>query len=180
VIWQAGQSDGLVAAGQIALNALRMENGYRVWGTDVNSENDPYEAGLGSAVNTAKSDFVGKAALAARSRKTVARRLRCLTISDGRSVVMGKEPVYENGQRVGYVTSASFGYTIGKPIALAWLSSAIGKGDTVEIEYFERRIAATVAKEPLFDPRRPHAVASAFKPMQIERVPESEFVRARL
>lgn len=66
---------------------------------------------------------------------------------------MGKEPVLRDGEAVGYVTSAAFGYTVGKPIAYAYLPSSIGEGDAVEIEYFGRRITATVTPEPLVDPQ---------------------------
>jgi glycine cleavage system aminomethyltransferase T/glycine/D-amino acid oxidase-like deaminating enzyme len=152
VLWQAGQPHGVVAAGRTAFNALRLEKGYRSWGTDMTTEHDPYEAGVGFAVKARKQGYVGAAALAGRSEETAARRLRCLTIDDGRSVVLGKEPVFSDGRPVGYVTSAAFGYTIGKPIAYAYLPSSIGEGEAVEIEYFGRRIAATVTPEPLYDP----------------------------
>jgi glycine cleavage system aminomethyltransferase T len=78
--------------------------------------------------------------------------LSCLTIDDGHSVVLGHEPVLLDGDPVGYVTSAAFGHTVGKPIAYAWLPSSATQGTTVEIEYFGRRIRATVANEPLVDP----------------------------
>ena len=81
-----------------------------------------------------------------------ARRLRCLTVDDGRSLVLGKEPVFYKNQPVGYVTSAAFGYTVRKPIAYAYLPSAVSLGDSVEIEYFGRRIQATVTEDPLYDP----------------------------
>ena len=152
-LWAAGQPYGVVAAGRSAFNALRLEKGYRSWGADMSTEHDPYEAGVGFAVKMAKDDFVGKAALEGKSEDTAARRLRCLTVDDGRSVVMGKEPVLRDGEAVGYVTSAAFGYTVGKPIAYAYLPSSIGEGDAVEIEYFGRRITATVTPEPLVDPQ---------------------------
>jgi glycine cleavage system aminomethyltransferase T len=60
--------------------------------------------------------------------------------------------VFVAGQAAGYVTSAAYGYTIGRPIAYAWLPAAADVGTSVEIEYFGRRVAATVAAEPLFDP----------------------------
>jgi glycine cleavage system aminomethyltransferase T len=66
--------------------------------------------------------------------------------------VLGKEPVYVNGESAGYVTSAAYGYSVRKPIAYAWLPAGVGIGDSVEIEYFGERIAATVTAEPLFDP----------------------------
>ena len=152
VLWQAGQPHGVIAAGKSALNALRIEKGYRAWGTDITTEHDPYEAGLFFAVDAAKQGYVGRAALEQRSQETATRRLRCLTVDDGRSVVLGKEPIYYYGRPVGYVTSAAFGYTIGKPVTHAYLPSTIAEGDAVDIEYFGRRIQATVATEPLFDP----------------------------
>ena len=67
-------------------------------------------------------------------------------------MVLGKEPVYVNGEAAGYVTSAAYGYSVRKPIAYAWLPAAVSVGDSVEVEYFGERIAATVTAEPLFDP----------------------------
>ncbi|KAI0811771.1 Dimethylglycine oxidase [Xylaria sp. FL0064] len=151
-IWKAGQPHGIIAAGRMAFNSLRLEKGFRLWGTDMTTEHDPYEAGLDFALKLDKS-FVGKTALFGRSKKTVTRRLRCLTVDDGRSVVLGKEPVFVDGRAQGYVTSAAFGFTIGKPIAYAWLPAAVNEGDAVEIEYFGQRIKATVTTEPLYDPQ---------------------------
>lgn len=153
VLWAAGQQHGIVAAGRAAFASLRLEKGYRSWGSDMNTEYDPYEAGLGFAVSPRKESFVGRDALAGRSADTVAKRLTCLTVDDGRSVVLGSEPVYVNGQPSGYVTSAAFGHTIGKPIAYAWLPGSLAVGDSVEIGYFGERIAATVTAEPLYDPQ---------------------------
>ncbi|RHZ50589.1 GcvT family protein [Aspergillus thermomutatus] len=153
ILWVAGQPHGLIAAGRAALNALRLEKGYRTWGVDMNSEHDPFEAGVGSAVQINKQvDFVGKAAVQRLARRQPVRRLRCLTIDDGRSTVMGKEPVFWNNKAVGYVTTTVFGYTIRKPIAYAWLPASIQEGEGVEVEYFGRRIRATVTKEPVYDP----------------------------
>ena len=66
--------------------------------------------------------------------------------------MLGKEPVYFQSKPAGYVTSAAFGHTIGKPIAYAWLPADAVEGEKVEIEYFGRRIAATGTAEPLVDP----------------------------
>ncbi len=76
-----------------------------------------------------------------------------LVITDPAAVVMGKEPVHVDGRPVGYVTSAGFGYSIGAPIAFAWLPADVARpGQTVTILYFGRPVAATVAADPLFDP----------------------------
>ncbi|KAL4997091.1 hypothetical protein BDV10DRAFT_201998 [Aspergillus recurvatus] len=158
-IFNAGKRHGLVAAGRAAFNALRIEKGYRTYGIDMSTEHDPYEAGLGYAVANLKLegknkevDFVGKAALRARGRKPLTRRLRCLTVDDGMSMVMGKEPVYLSGDAVGYVTTAAFGYTVRKPVVYAWVPAGLNEGVGVEIGYFGKKIRATVVGEPVVDP----------------------------
>jgi glycine cleavage system aminomethyltransferase T/glycine/D-amino acid oxidase-like deaminating enzyme len=153
-LWQAGVSLGVTAAGRSAFNSLRLEKGYRAWGTDMTAEHDPYEAGLGFAVRMDKGEFIGRSALATRSAQPLRRRLTCLILNDAGSMVMGREPVYADGAPAGYVTSAGYGYTVGAPIAYAWLpASASRPGTPVEIEYFGTRLKATVATEPLFDPQ---------------------------
>ncbi|WP_118082831.1 FAD-dependent oxidoreductase [Streptomyces sp. CC0208] len=151
-LWRAAKPLGGIAAGRGAFNSLRLEKGYRSFGTDMTYEHDPYEAGVGFAVRADKEDFVGKAALERRAAG-VRRKLTCLTIEDPRAVVMGKEPVYDGQRAVGHVTSAAFGYTIGKGIAYAWLPAELtAPGTTVHIGYFDQRVEAVVAEEPLFDP----------------------------
>ena len=152
VLWAEGRKYDVIAAGGAAFNSLRLEKGYRSWGTDMTTEHNPYEAGLGFAVSAQKTDFVGHKALQGVSDETIERRLACVVIDDGRSVVLGREPVFLDGQPVGYVTSAAFGHTVAAPIAYAWLPASATPGTQVEIQYFDRRIAATVAAEPLVDP----------------------------
>lgn len=152
-LWKAGQKLGIIAAGRVAFNSLRLEKGFRSWGTDMTTEHDPYEAGLGFAVQADKKDYVGQIALEGRDKETPSRRLCCITVDDGKSVVLGKEPVLHNGEVVGYVTSAAYGYTVGKPIAYAYLPADVAEGAAVELEYFSKRIGATVRPEPLFDPK---------------------------
>jgi glycine cleavage system aminomethyltransferase T len=120
------------------------------------TEHDPYEAGLGFAVRLDKGNFVGRDALLERKDRGT-RRLTCLTLPEAGAVVMGKEPVYvpgsADGRGVGYVTSAAYGYTIGCGIAYAWLPTQLADvGTELEIGYFDRRVRAVVAAEPLFDP----------------------------
>ncbi|MFD5398181.1 FAD-dependent oxidoreductase [Streptomyces sp. NPDC127097] len=153
-LWEAGQEHGVIAAGRSAFNSLRLEKGYRAWGHDMTTEHNPYEAGVGFAVRPAKGDFVGRAALEGRSADTESRRLSCLTLDDPAAVVLGKEPVFVDGAPAGHVTSAAYGYTLGRGIAYAWLpATAAVPGTAVHIEYFGEKIPATVAQEPLFDPQ---------------------------
>ena len=152
-LWQAGQELGIIAAGRSAFNSLRLEKGYRSWGHDMTTEHNPYEAGLGFAVRPNKQRFTGKSAIEGISEDTVARKLVPLVIEDQQAVVLGHEPVHVNGRPVGYVTSAAYGYTIGAPIAYAWLPAEhTAPGTRVEVEYFGAKVAATTAAEPLFDP----------------------------
>ena len=151
-LWQAGRDHGIIAGGRGAFNSLRLEKGYRSFGTDMGFEHDPWEAGLGFAVRLDKDDFIGRDAVIARQERQT-RRLCCLTLDDPTRTVMGKEPVLAEGEVVGYVTSAAYGYTIGRGIAYAWLPLELAAtGTSVEIAYFDQRYAATVADEPLYDP----------------------------
>jgi dimethylglycine oxidase len=152
-LWEAGRPYGIFAGGRGAFNALRLEKGYRSFGTDMTFEHDPYEAGLGFAVKLGKGDFLGRDALVKRADTPPDRVLACLIITDPSAVVLGKEPVYDGAACVGHVTSAAFGYTIGAPIAYAWLPAALAEpGHAVTIGYFDQRVDAVVTAEPLFDP----------------------------
>ncbi|MEV6302879.1 FAD-dependent oxidoreductase [Actinoplanes sp. NPDC051861] len=153
-LWEAGREHGIIAAGRSAFNSLRLEKGYRAWGVDMTAEHDPFEAGLAFAVRMEKGDFIGRAALEGRSPQTASRLLTCLTLDDPAAVVMGKEPVFAGGVPAGYVTSAAYGYTVGRTVAYAWLPAALSvPGTAVTVEYFGERLPATVAAEPLFDPK---------------------------
>ncbi|MDQ3463874.1 MAG: FAD-dependent oxidoreductase [Actinomycetota bacterium] len=149
-LWEAGQDYGIFAGGRGAFTSLRLEKGYRSFGSDMTWDHHPDEAGLGFAVRMDKSNFLGRTALADASVRS---RLACLTIADPAKVVLGSEPVYDGDRCVGYVTSAAYGYTVGLGIAYAWLPPELSKpGSSVHIGYFDERIPATVTAEPLFDP----------------------------
>jgi glycine cleavage system aminomethyltransferase T/glycine/D-amino acid oxidase-like deaminating enzyme len=150
-LWQAGEELGVVAGGRAAFNSLRLEKGYRAWGTDMTAEDDPYEAGLGFAVRLDRGDFLGRTALL--DRPPPARVLTCLVLDDEGCVPLGREPVYAQGKPAGFVTSAAYGHTVGAPIAYAWLPAEVAvPGTTVQVGYFDRLLRASVAAEPLFDP----------------------------
>ena len=152
-LWEAGQAIGIVAAGGGAFESLRLEKGYRLWGTDIHTEYNPYEAGLGWAVKLNKGNFLGREALMRIREAGIERRLCCLTMSDPNQVVLGKEPILDGERVLGYVTSANVGYTVGRSIAYGYLPLEYStSGATVAIEYFGRRYEATVTDEPLYDP----------------------------
>ncbi|MPZ65518.1 MAG: FAD-dependent oxidoreductase [Pseudonocardiaceae bacterium] len=156
LLMTAGAEHGAIAAGRGAFTGMRIEKGYRAWGTDMWSEHTPDEAGLGFAVKPSKGDFLGRSALLRRRERPPTRRLRCLTVDDG-TVVLGSEPVFDpdgaGRGAIGFVTSAAYGYTVGRSLALAWLPAELAEeGTAIEIGYFGRRHRATVSSDPAFDP----------------------------
>jgi glycine cleavage system T protein len=147
---ETGCEFGLVAGGYKAIDSLRLEKGYRVWGADITPEDTPFEAGLGFAVKLDKGDFVGRQALAAESPPT--RLLRCLVLDDARAVALGSEPVRVGGDLVGRVTSGGYGYTVECSVAYAYLPAEHDVGTEVAVEIFGEWVPGTVAAEPLYDP----------------------------
>ena len=100
-LWDAGRPHGLVAAGYRAIDALRLEKGYRVWSSDITPDETPFEAGLGFAVALDKEPgFLGRDALVAAKAAGPRVRLRCLVLDDPRSVCLGNEPVRVGGEVV--------------------------------------------------------------------------------
>ncbi|HLM08423.1 MAG TPA: FAD-dependent oxidoreductase, partial [Thermoleophilaceae bacterium] len=148
-LWEAGRPLGLVAGGYRAIDSLRLEKGYRVWGADVTPDDDPYEAGLGFCVKRDKS-FLGREALGDGRPD---RRLCCLLLAEARAVALGNEPVRAGDRVAGRVTTGGYGYTVGRSIAYAYLPAEHAEpGTSVAVEVFGDWIDAEVAAEPLFDP----------------------------
>ncbi len=151
-LWEAGHEFRAVAAGRSAFNSLRLEKGYRAWGTDMTTEHNPFDAGVGFAVRMNKGDFLGRTALVELADREPEHKLVPLLLDNPEHVVMGKEPVHTD-TGTGYVTSAAYGYTLDRSIAYAWLPApAAQPGTQAHIEYFADQLPATVAQEPLFDP----------------------------
>ena len=147
----AGAPHGLVPGGYRAIESLRLEKGYRVWGSDITSTDSPLEAGLGFAVKMSKAEFIGRDALASVASPT--RKLSCLVLDEPSVVVLGSEPVRHEGRPVGRVTSGGYGYSVGASIAYAYLPVELAQpGTRLSVGIFGRDIAAQVAREPLFDP----------------------------
>ena len=150
---EAGREHGLTPGGYRAIDALRLEKGYRVWSSDITPDENPYEAGLGFAVALDKeTEFIGREALRAARDAGPRKRLRCLVLDDPRSVCLGNEPVRVDGAIVGRVTSGGIGYTLGRSIAYAYLPSEKAIGTRGEIDLFGEWVGFEVVREPLYDP----------------------------
>jgi glycine cleavage system aminomethyltransferase T/glycine/D-amino acid oxidase-like deaminating enzyme len=153
-VWDAGRPHGLVAAGYRAIDALRLEKGYRVWSSDITPDETPFEAGLGFAVALDKeAEFIGRDALVAAKAAGPGKRLRCLVLDDASSVCLGNEPVRVDVEIVGRVTSGGYGFAVEKSIAYAYLPPDRAEiGTRGEVEVFGEWIGFEVAREPLYDP----------------------------
>lgn len=151
-IWDAGQEFGVAAVGGGAFESLRVEKGYRFWGSDIHAEYNPYEAGLGFAVRLNKGEFIGRDALQTIKEEGVRRKLVCMTFDNPSVIVMGKEPILDGDTVLGYVTSANFGYTVGKSIAYGYVPIGYAQeGTNVKIYFFGELHDATVSHDPLYD-----------------------------
>ncbi|MBI5963518.1 MAG: FAD-dependent oxidoreductase [Chloroflexi bacterium] len=153
-LWEAGAPEGMVAGGYKAIDTLRLEKGYRYWSGEISPDYTPYEAGLGFAVKLDKANFTGKDALVKQKAEGIKRKLCTLTLSDDRTIVLGKEPIRSGDKIVGWVASGGFGYSVNKSIAYAYLPMEYAKvGTTLQVECFGEQVGAEVAQAVLWDPK---------------------------
>jgi len=154
-LWEAGEPHGMLAGGYRAIDSMRLEKGYRVWGADITPDETPYEGGVGFCVKLDKEGgFIGRDALAEAKQAGPRSRLRCITLADPRSVALGNEPVRIGGEIRGRVTTGGYGYTVGRSIAYAYVPPDQAEpGTEVAIEIFGRWVDGEIAAEPLFDPK---------------------------
>ncbi len=158
ILLEAGEEHGLRPYGNGALDALRIEKGFRLWGQDLHTEHTPYQAGLGWAVDM-DTDFIGKEALEASQAPEAAaaadggegaKQVACLTLDDEDAAILRNRPVLDGDETLGYVHSAEYGYTVGSCVAYSYLPPAYADpGTEVEILFEGDRYTATVREEPL-------------------------------
>ena len=150
----AGKEYDIRPYGNGALDALRIEKGFRLWGEDLHTEHNPYETDLGWAVDL-ETDFVGKEAVAAAADgDNIDHKIACLTLDDEEETILANRPVFAPGEdeALGYVHSAEYGYTVGACVAYTYVPPEYaGPGTDLEILYEGDRYAATVREEPLVD-----------------------------
>ena len=148
----AGESNGLLPCGYRAIESLRLEKGYRAWGGEINTETNPYEAGLGFAVSLSKPKFIGRDALTTL-KDQITRKLVAITFDDIRQVPLGNEPIRIDEKIVGRVKSGGQGYSIGKAIGYAYLPIEFAtSGQQVDVEFFGTWCSGTVTNGSLYDP----------------------------
>ncbi len=158
-LMQAGEEFGISNAGYRAIESLRLEKGYRAWGSDIGPDYTPLEAGLGWAVKLRSNrSFLGRDALVAQRDKPLTRRLACFSVDDPQVVLLGRETLYRNGTRAGWLSSAGWGYTLGKNIGYGYVRNPEGiddaylKNGVYELEVATERVPCNIHLKPLYDP----------------------------
>lgn len=154
----AGQDMGLKLCGMHMMDSLRIEKGYRHFGHDITCEDHVVEAGLGFAVKTDKPDFIGRDAVLRKKENGLENRLLQFMLNDGEPLLYHNEPILRDGQLVGYLSSGSYGHTLGGAVGLGYVPC---KGETVadvlastyEIDVAGVRVKATPSMKPLYDPK---------------------------
>jgi 4-methylaminobutanoate oxidase (formaldehyde-forming) len=155
----AGTGLGLVNAGYRAIETLRLEKGYRAWGADIGPDHTPVEAGLAWACKMKSGiDFIGRDAVAVQLAGGVNKRLAGFTVDDPAVILLGRETIYRNGERVGWLSSGGFGHTIGKPVGYGFVRNKGGVSEdymtsgSYEMEVASERFPAKLHLGALYDP----------------------------
>jgi 4-methylaminobutanoate oxidase (formaldehyde-forming) len=157
---QAGKEHGIANAGYRAIESLRLEKGYRAWGSDIGPDYSPLEAGLGWAVNLHNDrQFVGREAFVVQKQKPLGKSLVAFTVADKNVVLLGRETIFRDGERVGWLSSAGWGYTLETNIGYGYVRRAEGVdkdfllAGSYELEVAAERVACEIYLQPLYDPK---------------------------
>jgi dimethylglycine dehydrogenase len=139
--------------GYRALDSMRLEKGYRLWGADISPDHTPLEAGLERFVRLDKDDFIGRQALLRQREEGLRETLACLTIDVDEAIPHGTEPILADGRLVGYVAAAEYGHVVDTTIALAYLPVEVTRpGRELSVQILGERRPARMVTAPLFDP----------------------------
>jgi len=151
---EAGDDLGVRPMGGGALSSMRLEKGYRLWGTDIDTDSNPFEAGLPFAVDM-DTEFIGKEALEAARSEGIDNKITPLTLEDSTDIMLSGRPVTKDGEAIGYVQAGNYGYSIDESIAYTYVPTEYAEaGTSVQIQCEGETYEATVQDEPLFDPAR--------------------------
>ena len=157
----AGAPLGLINAGYRAIESCRLEKGYRAWSSDIGPDHTPLEAGLGWAVKNNKTDvpFKGREAITRQSKAGIKKRLVGFTVTDPDIFLLGRETIFRNGVRVGWLSSGGYGHYVEKAIGYGYVRST----DVVDrdfimsgkytLEVATQQVACEPHLAPLYDPK---------------------------
>ena len=153
VLEDARREFDITDIGYRAVDSLRLEKRYLVWGADITPDDNPIEAGLGFVIDWEKGDFIGAESLVRVKADGPARRLVYLGLKEPLPV-FGTEAIFVDGEAVGQTTSGNFGYTVNKSLVLGYVPAEKATADTFEVESFGRRTRAEFIRRAAYDPDR--------------------------
>ncbi|MDP9091334.1 MAG: FAD-dependent oxidoreductase [Pseudomonadota bacterium] len=154
-IFAAGAEFNIAMAGMRAMESLRIEKSYRMWGSDLTPDYTPFEAGLDRFVRLNKGDFIGKGALEAQLVKGVPHRFVTFEVHDvGDADPLGNEPLFDlGGNIVGRATAGYYGHALQKSLGLGYIRPEhAAVGSKIQIEILGVRRQATVLVDSPYDP----------------------------
>jgi glycine cleavage system aminomethyltransferase T/glycine/D-amino acid oxidase-like deaminating enzyme len=156
----AGRPHGITPGGYRVLDSLRIEKGYRYFGTDITPNETPYDAALGFCVVLDKGEFVGRDALVRAHDDGARPRIRTLVVGDEQYLtIYGGEAVHAEGRVVARLRSCAYGHTVRRNVAFAYLPPEMGPGTRMYVEVFGRLVPAEVTRDVLYDPERARVAA---------------------
>ncbi len=157
-LMDAGQAHGIAPTGYRALESLRLEKGYRAWGSDITPNDSPFHAGLGWAVKLkSNQSFLGREACETIATAPLAKMLAGFTTESSDTVLLGRETILRDGKFAGYLTSGGYGYTVGKPVGYGYIRNGAGvdadyiRSGSYELVVANQKKKANVHLEPLYD-----------------------------
>ncbi|MBT4932142.1 MAG: GcvT family protein [Rhodospirillaceae bacterium] len=157
-LMKAGESFGIGNAGYRAIESLRLEKGYRAWASDIGPDYSPLEAGMGWAVKMKSNmPFMGREAIAEQQERGLSKRLACFVVDDPSIVLLGRETIYRNGERVGWLSSGGWGYTVGENIGYGYVRNPDGvsmdylKSGSYELDIATSRVPCRIQFGALVD-----------------------------
>ena len=157
-LWEAGQNLNAKLCGMHMMDSCRIEKGFRHFGHDITCEDHVLEAGLGFAVKTDKSNFIGRDAVLRKKEIGLNMRMVQFKLTDPKPLLYHNEPVIRDGKIVGFLSSGNYGHHLGGAIGLGYVPCA---GETAadvlasnyEIDVAGTRVHAEVSIKPMYDPK---------------------------
>ncbi len=150
-LWSKGGKHGAKLYGAFAMNAMRLEKGYRAWGSDYTTERTPLEAGVGMFVKAAGREFVGKKQMMERKDRADHWSMHLLELENTGEDPFYAHTVFQSGRPIGMVTSGGFGHRVGKPLALAYFRES-PRASGLEVEILGKKVSADILPAPPYDP----------------------------
>lgn len=151
----AGREVGIGMVGMRAMDSMRIEKSYRMWGLDLTPDYTPFEASLDRFVRLDKESFIGKDALLQQQARGIPHRFVTLEVHDVTDAdPLGNEPIFDaQGVMVGRATSGGYGHVLGKSLAIGYIAAGLAtSGTSVSIEILGERKPATIVPESPYDP----------------------------